>query len=337
MKAAFFNFKKNKFLIKDVPVPALGKGDILVKIAYSALCGTDLHVMYGILKEKAYDKEEMILGHAWSGIVEKTGLDVKNFTQGDKIFGADYISCGKCPHCKSGKENLCDDRFILGMELPGTHAEYAVIPAKVAKKLPDEVGLEEGCFISDVLTVVYHAIKKHTPKKNSRVGIYGAGPIGLATGLMLKKVFGVKKIYLTEPSPYRRNLAKKLFQPEILKVQKETRGYANSFDIVYEASGNPAAFASAIKNTRRGGYIILIGVADSATNFPTTKIISRELSIMGSFIYDYDDLQEVLKLVRGKKIRTRDFITHKTALKNINRAYGIFGQKKTGGVVLRLS
>ena len=119
MQALSWDFRERRFVLRHVSRPTPGRGEVLVRIAYSALCGTDNHIMSGVLRSKAYNDREIVLGHAWSGRVEAVGSGVRDFHPGDSVFGSDYMSCGHCVACNSGQENLCDNRVVAGMEITG--------------------------------------------------------------------------------------------------------------------------------------------------------------------------------------------------------------------------
>jgi len=334
MRELLYNFKKRKFSVRQARIPVAKRNLVVVKIAYSALCGTDLHVMRGIARPKSYDSREIILGHAWTGSVATIGRGVKNLRVGQKVYGSDYAPCGRCLECKMGKENLCEHRFIPGIECPGTHREYALLPANIIRPLPRGVGPEEGCLLADVLGVAYHAIHCADFSKNSTIGIWGCGPIGLAAGLLLKKVYGVKKIFIAEPSAYRRRLAKRIFQPKIFH-NRPSEFFVNFFDVAYEASGSNAAFHDAFHNIKRGGDLVILGIYDQPSLLSTFKLLTRHLRISGTFAYSFKDLDAVEKIA-ARTLDLSSLITHVFPLEKADVAYRLFRQKQTGAVLLKL-
>ena len=167
MKALTYNFLTKKSIYKEAPLPKIRDDEFLVKMKVSALCGTDLHIMKGPLSEKRY-QDEIILGHSFSGKIEKAGKKTKGLKKGDRIFASDFVWCGKCLNCLSHKENLCDNRYVFGMEKPGSNAEYINVPARVCFHLPNDVDFRQGSLICDVLALVCHSAKKaDLDKKNN--------------------------------------------------------------------------------------------------------------------------------------------------------------------------
>jgi 2-desacetyl-2-hydroxyethyl bacteriochlorophyllide A dehydrogenase len=334
MRALFYNLENKKFRIKEIGKPKAKRNSVLIEVKYSALCGTDIHAIEDkILREKIYNKKEIILGHAWSGLVSGVGPGEKKFNTGDRVFGNDFIPCGKCYVCTSKKENLCDNRFIPGIEAIGTHSGFAVFPSTFVHKLPKRISLRDGSVITDVYGVVYHAIKRAGIVRGSRVAIYGVGPIGLALGILLREVFKIKQIFVCDLSIYRRRLAVKLFGAKILK-NKKSDNFRNIFDVVFEASGSKEAFDSGIRVVKRGGSLVIVGIHRYPLEIPALKILSREISIIGTFAYNLEDLRKVLSFANG--LDFGKIITHEFSLEDAGAAYALFKSKKSGSVILKI-
>jgi 2-desacetyl-2-hydroxyethyl bacteriochlorophyllide A dehydrogenase len=332
MKALVFNFKKNKLIFKEVPLPNPKKGWALVKIGYSALCGTDLHVMNGVLSKKAYGKE-IILGHAWSGNIAKSWDTKSRFKTGDAVLGGDYIPCLNCRQCRKNKHNLCDKREIPGIELAGTHAQYAILPENVLLKIHRRTSPIAACYAADVVAVAYHAITISNVKKEDRIAIYGMGPMGIIIGVLLKKIWKISNISIAEPSSYRKTLAGEIFNPKTIKPV-HSKLFTNEFDLVFDASGSENALSDAFHRTARGGKIIIVGVHDRPYSLSTIKLVSREITLQGSFTYNKDELKKSISLLN--KIPFEKLVTHIFPLEQGSKAYRLFSNKKTGAVVLKI-
>lgn len=332
MKALFYNFPQKKFILKEVSLPKIKSAEVLVKVKASALCGTDLHIIKGPLTLKAYNKKEIILGHSFSGVVFEAGKLVKNFKKGNRVFVANFVWCGKCQRCREGNENLCDHRFIFGMEAPGSHAEYISVPQRALFHLPGNINFEEASIITDTLSLVLHAFKKSGAKPSNKILILGAGPVGLTLGILLR-FFKMKSIFVIEPVRHRQNLVKKLFNPKIIS-EEDLRNFENQFDIIFEASGNLKALELGYKLLKRGGKMVMIGIQGKNFNLNTLKWISRELSLLGIFDFTIRDIKESLKLITQGKVNLKKIITHQFLLAEGDRAYRLLKSKKAGRIVL---
>ncbi len=332
MKALFYNFSKKKFILRETAIPKIKSDEVLVKVKVSALCGTDLHIMGGPLIHKVYNKKEIILGHSFSRIVSKIGRRVKNFKVGDRVFASDFVWCGKCKQCRGGKENLCDNRYIFGMEVPGSHAEYLNVPQRALYKLPRNISFEEGSLICDLLALGVHAVKKASLSSKDKIIIFGVGPVGLTLGILLK-LYGVKPIFIVEPVKYRQNLAKKLFGAKIIDEKNFTK-FQREIDIVFETSGENKALEGGYKLLKRGGKMVMIGVQNKNFNLRPLKWISRELSLFGIFDFTSRDIKESLKLIQDKKIDLRKIITHRFSLGEGKKAYQLLKICRSGKIIL---
>ncbi|MFA6136215.1 MAG: alcohol dehydrogenase catalytic domain-containing protein [Candidatus Paceibacterota bacterium] len=334
MRALIYSFLEKKFKIESQPIPSVKNGELLIKIINSALCGTDLHIISGVLKSKVYNNKKITLGHAWSGVVVKKGAGVKKFSIGDLVFGNDFFFCGKCKKCNDEKENLCKNFKVFGMGAKGTHSDYAVFPERITKKIPRGINEETACFMADLVATAIHAVRKHVPQKNDCVGIYGGGPLGIVIGVILKRIFGVKNIYLFEPSRYRLKLAKKILNPKIFPKNKFASKF---FDVIYEVSGSQKALKSTFTFLKKDGTVILVGVYDKDAPIPVTKIITREIKILGSLAYTFKDLKRAMEITKQIQSDIKKLITHKMTLENGQKAYDLIKKRKAGLIIFKIN
>lgn len=334
MKAAFYSFKNKKFFVREMPVPKINKGEILVKIKTSALCGTDLHIMAGELNDKLYDKKEIILGHEWSGIVMAAGNRVSKFKKGDRVFGLPHIPCGQCLNCQEGHENWCDKPVVLGLNRPGCHAEYLVVPEAALFCLPENLDFQTGVLLSDTVSTAFHAIGRVGLKPKERILILGLGPVGLTIGIM-SRILGVKEIYAMEIEKYRFNLARRLFRAKKASAANFA-GLRRTFSRVFETTGSADALEYGFQALERGGELALVGVHNKKYSLDTLRFMYRELALLGCFGYTAKEASEFTKLssVKNNKERFRKIITRRYPLKDINLAHRVFKGKKCGKVVL---
>jgi len=329
MKALFYNFKNKHFFLKEASIPKIKNEEVLVMVKTSSLCGSDLHIINGPLTKKAYNKKEIILGHSFSGVVEKIGPGVKGFKKGDRVFASNFIWCGKCQRCKNGKENLCDSRYVFGMEKQGSHAEYISVPRRVLFPLPKEIDFERGSLIADVLALCLHAIEKANLKKEEKIAILGLGSIGLCLGMILKDK---NKIFVFDPLKQRQFLAGKLFSAEILSKKEER----NNFDTVFEASGEKKSLDRGFKMLKRGGKIVLIGVQEGSYKLNAFKTISREISVLGVFNHSIKDIKSGLSLIKREKIDLKRIISHRFPLKEGTKAYNLLRKGAGSKIVFNI-
>ena len=178
MKAAVFHGPNQPLMIEDVPTPTPGAGEIRVKVAGCGVCHTDLHYIdHGV---PTFKKPPLILGHEPSGIVDALGEGVTNFKEGDRVLLPAVLTCGVCPNCRMGRENICDNMVMFGNNIDGAYAEYVIAPAKDSFHLPEEIPLEEGSIIADAISTPYHAVvNRGEVKAGYNVVVYGCGGVGI--------------------------------------------------------------------------------------------------------------------------------------------------------------
>lgn len=330
MKTAIFSFLENEFKIMDMSKPDLGKDDVLVKVKVSGLCGTDLNEINGNLKDKLYDKEEIVLGHEFSGVVDEVGEEVKEFEKGDRVFSMPHYGCGKCKRCLEGEGNLCDRPIVYGMTISGSNAEYVVANVKSLYKIPDFLDFKDAALIGDTYGVAYRAIQKAGELKDKKIVVVGLGPVGLALVHLLKER-GMNNVIGRDIEKYREELCNKLFGIPNLDLEQ-----VKEADVVFEVSGSKDAFDKSFKVLNRGGKIILVGLPNDNFEFDALRTVYKEFSIMGSMGYSEKELMELLEFVKENKIRPRKIITNEFELEKIQDAFDLFKSRKSGKVVLEI-
>jgi len=335
MKTILYSFKNKKFFIQETPLPEIKKGEVLVKIKISALCGTDLHIMAGDLSKKVYSPKEIVLGHEWAGIVVQTGSQAKNFKKGDWVFGSPHLPCGRCFNCRQDRANWCDKPLVFGLNVPGSLTEYLAVRETVLFPLPKKIGWQAGVLLSDTISTAYHAIKRVELKSGQRILILGAGPVGLALGIF-SRFLGGKEVFVMETEKYRLKLAKKLFGAK--EVEKTNFVKARrSFDCVFETTGSARALEYGIQALKRGGRLALVGIHKEKYSLDALRLMYRELTILGCFGYTRQEAKEFTRLLgRSQKLKNdlEKIITHRFSLKDAALAYRIFQSKKSGKVIL---
>jgi threonine dehydrogenase-like Zn-dependent dehydrogenase len=180
MKAAVFE-KPNVIAVKRVPVPEIEDDEILIRVKYTGICGTDWSIYTG---KYSADKLPLIAGHEFSGIVERAGRKAAGLKAGDRVTADINMSCGRCFFCKQGQKLLCPEFHQLGIHVNGTYAEYVKAPAAQAHKLPDKLGFLEGAFIEPVSCVI-HSAKAMKAELGCSVAIIGCG-LGILHGALAK-------------------------------------------------------------------------------------------------------------------------------------------------------
>ena len=331
MKALLMEeYKKLKFT--DFPDPKIEDShDMLVRIKAVAICGSDVHGFDGTTGRR---RPPIVMGHEASGDIVETGSAVKSFKKGDRVTFDSTIFCGECFFCRSGFENLCDNRTVLGVSCDeyrrhGAFAEYVVIPDRIAMPLPEGLSYEEAACTEPV-GVAAHALRLTPVSLNDTVAVVGAGLIGNLI-IQLLRGSGSGRIIALDTDPSRRETAKTLGVDAVLdpaapdldvKIKELTGGLGA--DRVIEAVGATAPIKTAISIVRKGGSVTLVGNVSPAVEIPLQAVVSRQISLQGSCAI-CGEYPLALDLMARKKIDVKSLLSATAPLSEgelyMNRLY----------------
>ncbi len=298
-------------IIKDVEVPKLKDGEVLIKVKTAGVSFTDLKVYKGLFPGAKYP---VIPGHELSGEISALGKNVSNLEIGDEVIVDPLFHCGKCYLCLDGKYNLCIDSKILGINKNGAFAEYVVASAsKVYKK--DKLLSHEQAVLIENLAVAIHAVKKSGISISDIVVILGASAIGLLT-LQVAKRSGAE-VLITDTDPEKLHLAADfdadyVLSPETGNIQELVMAMTKDkgADIVIDCSGTPQTIRQTVDLVRKGGKIILVGWTGSETDqINLTKIVMNEAYLVGCINY-CGEFQIAIDLANSNTINLSSIISH---------------------------
>lgn len=329
MKAAIF-YGPNEMRLEDVEKPKINEYEVLVKVNSSAVCGTDVRIFEG--KKTKGVRTPSVIGHELVGTIAEVGLQVSDFSVGDRVGVMPVIPCGKCYYCINGKENVCQNRTAIGYEFDGGFAEYVKIPSTALKsgnivKLPDHVSFEEA-VITEPLACCLNGQKKANVKMGDVVVVTGGGPIGLMH-VQLSKIAGAKKVILSEPIAHRREKAIEAgadiaVDPitesleEIVLNQTEGLGA----DVVIMAIGFPSLVNSSASLLKKGGTLNLFaGFTNGVLSEIDPNIIHyNEIILNGTSALTRADYHQSLSLIASGQINTKVLTTTGYKLDDIEQA-----------------
>lgn len=321
MLAAIFNGNKN-IVLSDYSFRKLDNDELLIKVAFCGVCGTDRHIFEG----KAPSSIPVILGHEYSGIIVEKGDSVKEFSIGDKVAINPNIHCGYCDYCKRGKINFCENHQALGVTLDGGFAQYSIVPKTQAYILPQNFDLSLASFaepLSCCLRGIYHA----DIKPGNKVVIIGGGSIGLLM-VQLAKMVGAASVILIEPESFKRSIGIELgadyvFGPDEDNLYDAINGTSPAqTDVVIECAGKSETVQMAVNSAGKGSRIVIFGLAPSDHNitFNLQYLFKNELMILNSYLNPFTFGPAVNLLIAGK-VDVRKLISDKIELKNINSIF----------------
>jgi propanol-preferring alcohol dehydrogenase len=336
MKAAVVNQFHQQLEIKEVEVPEIGHGEILVKIKACGVCHTDLHAAHGDWPVKP--KLPLIPGHEGVGVVEKVGEGVTSIKVGDRVgIPWLYSACGECEYCLTGWETLCEKQLNAGYSVDGGYAEYCKAPAAYVVKIPDNLGFEEAAPIFCAGVTTYKALKVTGAQAGEWVAIYGIGGLG-HVALQYAKAMGFNVIAV-DIHDEKLELATQLgadltvngMKEDPVQAIKEKVGGAHA---AVSVAVTPKAFEQAYHSVRRGGSLVVVGLPTGELPIPIFDTVLNGVTVKGSIVGTRKDLQEALDFAARGKVKT---IIETQPLEKINEVFERMEKGQINGrVVLTL-
>ncbi len=289
--------------------PTEKKGESILKIQASGICGSDMHAYHGKDERRI---PPLILGHEVSGVIQNGKF--KNKT----VVLNPLISCEKCDYCKNGREHLCPERTMIGMSTPikreGGLAELVSVPEQNIYEIPKELDAKEAA-LAEPTAVALHAVvlAEQTLKKDlskSKVLIQGAGAIGLLCGLILSKEKNCNNIVLSDPNKKRLDECSKYLKAKFVSP-KDNSIKENEFDLVMDSVGLEVSRQQAIHVIAPGGSIVHIGLTQPSGTFNFRKLTIQEITLIGTYCYTNNDFKNTLDLLTNKKLGSLQWIEYR--------------------------
>lgn len=338
MKAARF-YEKGKLVIEEIPIVEPGPGDVLIKVKYCGICGTDVHIFYGE-KGSAEVNPPVTLGHEFSGEIVKTGEQVKRLKVGDRVSVDPNMYCGSCYFCMNGKKHLCSDMKGLGTALDGAFAEYITVPEEIVCLIPSHISDEAAAMIEPI-SCCLHGLDMTEIKLGDNVLIVGTGNIGLIM-VQLACYAGATTIIAAEPNEKRRKKAKLLgadiiinpLEDDLEAVLRDNR--IPNIDKVIDCAGLISTAEYSIKHAGKGATVMLFGLTgpDDEMNLKPFELFKKELTIKGSFV-NPDTFERAVRILAAGIIKTEDIITKTEKLEDIQRVFETKEYARDGKVLIK--
>ena len=328
MRALVFH-GPHEFAVEEVDVPEISEDEMLVRVTFAGVCGTDNRIYQGTKKIEA----PRITGHEFSGVIEKLGGAVSGYEKGERVCVYPMIYCGQCYACKSGSTNICIHRTTIGYEIDGGFAQYVRVPAEAIAcgnvvKIPDAVP-DQIAAIAEPIAAAYHGIQRCRLSPGQTLVIIGAGPIGLFH-LQLARTGNPAKIIVSEPQKEKRELAERLGADAVIDpasedaekiIFRETGG--DGADTVIIDVGRPEAVVQSLQYVKKGGRVVLFAglPAGTSVTIDPNVIHYREIEFTGSSSSSGAVLKTVLELLAQGAMDTGSMISGVFALDDWQEAF----------------
>lgn len=306
--------------VDDVPVPHPGPGELLVEVRACGVCASDLHVAQGVTPNG--QALPLTLGHEAAGVIAAVGAGIDDWQPGDRVAVLPGRPCGHCGYCVAGRDNLCPNAGVLGVDADGALATFVLADPTLVVPIPIEVSYEHAALATDAVATPYHALKRAGVAEGAVAAIIGLGGLGMHA-ILLAKLAGMHVIGI-DVDPAQLERAQEWGADEVIdardgspsrRVRELTGGGA---DRALEFVGTAATVDQAVKSVAPGGRAVAVGLsAEALTTMPVSLFVSQERELVGSFGATAQDLGEVFDLLEQGRLDLSRSITHTTELAGV--------------------
>jgi L-iditol 2-dehydrogenase len=322
--------KPQQLVAEEVPNPVPEPGETVIAVKSVGICGSDIHAYYG---QHPYISCPIVPGHEFAGVVTQVGDGVDEAWLGKRVTALPSLVCEECHNCRTGRFNICQELKVIGCQSDGALAEFVKAPADKLFPLPEEMTWEEATLV-EPLAVAVHAVRTAGDIVGQRVVVYGGGTIGLLV-MQVAKAYGAKEVILSEPNPFRRNLAKQLGADHIIDpTEVQPAKWLNSkfgpegVDLSFECVGIEATVHQAILSNRKGTTIVIVGVFSKPVMVDLGLVQDRELRLLGTLMYTKTDFTESIELLSKGKVQGLPLVTHQLDFADALQAFDIIEKEK---------
>src|SRR5512135_645572 len=281
MKALVKSRAEPGIWMEDVPKPGIGPNDLLIRVHYTSICGTDLHIVEWDAWAQRTIKVPLVVGHEFMGQVVEIGSHVAGFAPGDRVSVEGHVTCGHCRNCRAGRRHLCRNTQGLGVNRPGCFAEYVAMPASNVFSLTPEIPDDVAAFLDPLGNAVHTALSFDLVGED--VLVAGAGPIGLMAAAVARHV-GARYVVITDVNEYRLDVARKMGVTHAVNPRERPLadvmrhlGMTEGFDVGLEMSGSADAFRELLQVMNNGGRVALLGIPSAPIAIDWSQVIFKGL------------------------------------------------------------
>lgn len=312
-----------KIEFRQIEKPEISADEILMQTKRIGVCGSDIHVFHGLHPYTSYPVTQ---GHEVSGVVAAVGKNVKGFSVDDKITFTPQVTCGECYPCQNGMYHICETLKVMGFQTNGSGQEYFPIPVWNVLKLPDDFSLDYGALVEPIAVAV-HSLQRGGDVAGKKVLVLGAGTIGNLTA-QTAKAMGAETVMITDISKYKLEKAKTCGIDFVINTTEDDLGDAiaahfgpTKADLILECVGVQATADQAVENARKGTTIVIVGVFGEKPTINIGLVQDRELSLVGTLMYQKGEFEKAIDLIATGKMYLDDLVTHRFKFEQYLEAY----------------
>lgn len=338
MKALVKSKAQRGLWLEDVPEPTIGINDVLVRVLYTGICGTDVHIYEWDEWAQKTIPVPMAIGHEFVGEIVKVGSNVSDFFPGDIVSGEGHVVCGRCRNCLAGRRHLCASTKGVGVNRPGAFAELIALPMTNIWRHDPNIKQEVAAIFDPFGNAVHTALS--FPVLGEDVLITGAGPIGIMSIPVVRHA-GARHVVVTDMNPYRLELARKMgatlavnpSETTLAEVQKKL-GIVEGFDVGLEMSGNPQALRDMIASMSHGGKIAMLGIPAKEMQIDWKPVIFNMITIKGIYGREMYETWYKMTIMLQCGLDISPVITHRFPCEEFTKGFEAMGTGECAKVIL---
>jgi 2-desacetyl-2-hydroxyethyl bacteriochlorophyllide A dehydrogenase len=310
------------FVVEETASVPPGPGQVRIDVAYTGICGTDLHIAHGAMDERV--RVPAVIGHEMSGRVAEVGAGVEDHRVGDPVTVMPLDWCGECPACRAGHTHVCHRLNFVGIDSPGSMQRSWTVSARLLVPLPDGLPLRAGALVEPTAVAV-HDVRRSRLVAGEHAVVIGAGPVGLLIGIVARATGAT--VTMLELDPRRRELAADLGLPavdpaavDVVRHVREATGAAGA-DVVFEVSGSAAGVRTATDLLAVRGRLVVVAIHPTPREVDLHRVFWRELELIGVRVYESADYAEAVRLVHGGQVPADRLISRIVPLAEVAQAF----------------
>jgi threonine 3-dehydrogenase len=324
--------------LRDVEVPKAGPDDVLIRVARTGICGTDLHIHKWDEWAARTIPTPLVIGHEFVGEIVEVGANVRSHAPGEIVSGEGHIVCGRCRNCMAGRRHLCAHTLGLGVERPGAFAEYVSLPEANVWHHADGIDRDVAAIFDPFGNAVHTAMA--FPVLGEDVLITGAGPIGIMAAAVVRHA-GARHVVITDVNPSRLELAEKVGvtrtvdvrQENLSDVQRELR-MEEGFDIGLEMSGSAEAIRDMLDQMCHGGHMALLGIPPGDVAIDWNEVVFKGLTLRGIYGREMYETWYLMTVMVQSGLDIGPVITDRFAATDYEEAFATAANGASGKVIL---
>ena len=338
MKALVKGKAERGLWLENVPEPTIGINDVLVRVHYAGICGTDVHIYEWDEWAQKTIPVPMAIGHEFVGEIVEVGSNINDFHPGDIVSGEGHVVCGRCRNCLAGRRHLCAHTLGVGVNRPGAFAELIALPMTNIWRHNPAINEEVAAIFDPFGNAVHTALS--FPVLGEDVLITGAGPIGIMAIPVVRHA-GARHVVVTDMNPFRLELARKMgatlavntVETSLAEVQKQL-GMTEGFDVGLEMSGNAQALRDMIGNMSHGGKIAILGIPAKEMSMDWRQVIFNMLTIKGIYGREMYETWYKMTVMLESGVDISPVITHRFDFSEFQKGFDAMISGRTGKVIL---